>query len=244
MATYDTLGKPLGDAIFALQKAMGDAFKRDHPSDGPLDPDQIAIDAEAFAKLLSEETSKLLIQYMVAYAGKVTTAPNTGAGQDYPIPTVLMQVDESDGFVAVWWKSGPVATDWRNLLGGGTGFPGYWDAPTTPIGSNDPGDSPLVSHGNHSHEGQDPAVVESTLHTAVVPDPRNHGQVACVYAEPGTGEFAGLFTDWTEIAPGVMQRSTLGPLVSTFFDGVDPTPAYGRVSSLVGKSVIAYRAGL
>jgi hypothetical protein len=88
VATYDTLGKPLGDAIFALQKAMGDAFKRDHPSDGPLDPDQIAIDAEAFAKLLSEETSKLLIQYMVAYAGKVTTAPNTGAGQDYPIPTV------------------------------------------------------------------------------------------------------------------------------------------------------------
>jgi hypothetical protein len=244
VATYDTLGKPLGDAIFALQKSMGDAFKAAHPSDGPLDPVEIAASAAAFAKLLSEETSKLLIQYMVAYAGKVTTAPNTGDGQDYPIPTVLMQVDESDGFVAVWWKSGPVATDWRNLLGGGTGFPGYWDAPTTPIGSNDPGDSPLVSRGNHSHEGQDPAVVESTLHTAVVPDPRNHGQVACVYAEPGTGEFAELFIDWTEIATGVMQRNTFGLLTSTFFDGVDPAPAYGRISSLIGKSVIAYRAGL
>ena len=91
-----------------------------------------------------------------------------------------------------------------------------------------------------------PTQVASTLYTAMVPDPRNHGQVACCFLGQHTkGSNTPMLMDgaWTTIAPGVLQRNTAGLLPSAWLDGVDPTPAYGHVSSLVGKTVLIYYQG-
>ena len=52
MATFKTIGDLLGDAVFAAQKAEGEAFIAAHPSDGDLS--KIGVDSVAFSKKLSE----------------------------------------------------------------------------------------------------------------------------------------------------------------------------------------------
>jgi hypothetical protein len=91
-----------------------------------------------------------------------------------------------------------------------------------------------------------PATVESTLYTAMVPDPRNHGQVVCCFLGPhikGTNTPMVGSGGWTAIAPGVLQYPHVGLIPSYWLDGVDPTPAYGHVSSLIGKTVMVYYQG-
>ena len=73
------------------------------------------------------------------------------------------------------------------------------------------------------------------------PDQNDHGTVACVYADPAEAD---LFSDavWDEIAPGVMEAKSTGPLSANYFDGVDPdyyNPS--GVSSMVGVTVFAYK---
>jgi hypothetical protein len=48
------------------------------------------------------------------------------------------------------------------------GFPGFYEDPPEPVGITDPGDSPLVPHGNHSHGPGDPSVDGEYLYPAIV----------------------------------------------------------------------------
>jgi len=79
------------------------------------------------------------------------------------------------------------------------------------------------------------------------PDQNDHGTVACCFLGAhvkggnvpmfGSGAFA-------EIAPGIMERTTTGPLSDDWLDGVnvdDDNPS--GVSSLIGKTVFAYYQG-
>jgi hypothetical protein len=126
--------------------------------------------------------------------------------------------------------------------GGGISF---WDAPTTPIGSSNPGVSPLVSHGDHSHAGQDPAEVRSKLYPAKIDDPNNRGDLLCCFLGPHDRETnTPMLAEFAEIAHGVRQNTVTGLLPASWFDGVDPTPPTdGSPSSIVGQTVLVYYQG-
>ena len=118
MPTTKTLGDPLGDAVFAAQKAAGDSYLAANlPAGVTLTTDPKAI---ALGKACSEAMGEILLDYVPGYGGTVTTAPNTGAGVDLPVPSIVMQVDGGGTFVALWWKSSNAhTTDWVAINGGG-----------------------------------------------------------------------------------------------------------------------------
>lgn len=58
--------------------------------------------------------------------------------------------------------------------------------------------------------------------TARAVDPRNKGWVETVFNASWFGPGGTVFSGWTEISPGVMERTSTGPLSSTLFDGLDP----------------------
>lgn len=124
--------------------------------------------------------------------------------------------------------------------GGGGDFPGYYPNNPYADGVGDPGESWLVSRGDHRHPVA-PTISEqrSYLFTALVPNPLDEGQVACVYTSTGEANlFSGL---WTEGPTGTWTRDVVGPLLNYYFDGVSPD-AYNTsgVSSMIGLSVLAW----
>jgi hypothetical protein len=89
-----------------------------------------------------------------------------------------------------------------------------------------------------------PTAVATTLFPALKPDPLNDGFFACVFkGGHNKGGNDPMLFGWVEISPGVIEYQTLGLLDSAWLDGVDPTPAYGKASSLIGKAVLAYYQG-
>jgi len=89
-----------------------------------------------------------------------------------------------------------------------------------------------------------PTSVATTLFPAEKPDPLNLGQVVCVFTGGRTlGSEAQMLAGWTQISTGVLEYQFLGPLPSSWFDGVTVEPAYGKVSSLIGKTILAYYLG-
>ena len=47
--------------------------------------------------------------------GTVIEAAIGSTGVDLPVPSIAMQVDGFGVFAALWWKSGPNATDWTSI---------------------------------------------------------------------------------------------------------------------------------
>lgn len=89
-----------------------------------------------------------------------------------------------------------------------------------------------------------PTSVATTLFPAEKPDPLNLGQVVCVFTGPHTkGTNTPMLVGWTQVSTGVLEYQFLGPLPKSWFDGVTVEPAYGKVSSLIGKTVLAYYQG-
>ena len=88
-----------------------------------------------------------------------------------------------------------------------------------------------------------PAEVATTLCPALKPDP-NRGEVACVFLGPHTkGANTPMLAGWVEISTGVLECQSAGQIPTYWLDGVDPTPDYGKASSLIGKTVLAYYQG-
>jgi hypothetical protein len=76
-------------------------------------------------------------------------------------------------------------------------------------------------------------------HTCRIDSARNGGQCECAFNGSAWSE-GGLFPGWTEIAPGIMERTEAGPLAAGMLDGVDPDDDNATgVSSLIGKRVLA-----
>lgn len=93
------------------------------------------------------------------------------------------------------------------------------------------------------------AQMTDDYYTAMVVDARNKGWVETVFNGSAFGAGGGVFANWTEISPGVMERNTAGPLSAGMFDDLDPFTGVisgsGYTSGLlwfVGRSVLALSA--
>jgi hypothetical protein len=80
---------------------------------------------------------------------------------------------------------------------------------------------------------------QEQYHTCQIVDNRDKGVCECAFNTGSWGE-AGLFSNWTEISPGVMQQNIIGPLADQQFDDVsvdiyNPT----GISALIGQRVLA-----
>jgi hypothetical protein len=133
--------------------------------------------------------------------------------------------------------------------GDGGSVLGAYPGPMSPVGQDfDGGDDLRYAKGKHSHPippQTDPITVISTLYPAKIVDPLNRGQVACVFLGPhyGGGNTP-MLAGWVEIAPGILEYPTEGPIPATWLDGVS-VESYGSsgYSTMVGKTVLAYHPG-
>ena len=87
---------------------------------------------------------------------------------------------------------------------------------------------------------------QTIFYPANVPDPNNHGMVACCFLGPHT-KLANtpMLVGFNEISPGVFENQVAGPMPADWFDGVTliNSSVPGSVSSMIGKTVIAYYQG-
>jgi len=100
-----------------------------------------------------------------------------------------------------------------------------------------------TTSGRAAAEGHvHPSTTKSTLFTGYVQS-LNRGILHCCYTGYHTCT-PYLFSGWTYNAlTATWTKDVAGPLTAEWFDGVDPEP-YSHVSPLVGKTVMAYVAGL
>jgi hypothetical protein len=189
------IGILIGDETTDEQNAAGAAFIT---SLGSLLPTQEQ--SAEFSKLCAQIMGDVLVRHVPGYVGFTTVAPNTGGGLDYPIPAIVMQVDNSGNFVALWWKSDDAPTKWKRIDAGWVSpFPGYYEGPMVAVGSDTAGDSFTLAHGNHSHPPGNPAIDGTYLFSAKKSDPLVRVSARCLL--PWGAETGTLFSSlWTQIA--------------------------------------------
>jgi hypothetical protein len=244
-------GRGIGNDTYAVQKTAAADFLALYPDFPTLDQaTQDAIIAD-LNRLMAQVMGNAVITHAPGYGGTVTTAPNTGAGFDLPIPSFVVMVDGAGAFSSLWWKSGIPPTAWVQVAGsGGGGVTLSSDIPL-PDGIGNAGDlaSGQATAKGHVHPANPapppPATATGTLYTAKVGASLDMGSVYCAFLGPHTPHSnTPMFeVDFAEISPGVMQRDVTGPIPDSWFDGVIVTPPRGETSPLVGKRVIAYYQG-
>ena len=131
-----------------------------------------------------------------------------------------------------------------------TGFPGYYEDDPLPDGNADPGDDPLVSHGDHVHPDAFPGYYEDNPEPDGVANPGDDARVSHGnhvhpngLGPPVAAMFLGysscgqnLFgTAWTEGPTGTWTWNTPGPL---------PAAWIGDVTPVQGMRLLAWNTGV
>jgi hypothetical protein len=204
------------------QNVQGAAYVEASGSPAPA-PDPAA---QAFALLMSKILGTSIVTHVPGYVGTVTTAPNMGSGLDYPVPSIVAQVDGEGNFVDIWWKSGVVATAWTPL--------GYSSTRDDHKVATDETDQTAGGSGyllaKHSNNGNvkfsfdgssgrrvradvelpDPEVLGTYLYTTRLLDPLVRTAAKGILHH---GEIYGFGTLWETIAGvSTWQCSTVGPI--------------------------------
>jgi hypothetical protein len=184
-------GRGIGNDTYAVQKTAAADFLALYPDFPTLDQaTQDAIIAD-LNRLMAQVMGNAVITHAPGYGGTVTTAPNTGAGFDLPIPSFVVMVDGAGAFSSLWWKSGIPATAWVQVAGvsgggGGGGVTLSSDIPL-PDGIGNAGDlaSGQATAKGHIHPANPapppPALATSTLYTAKVGASLFRGDVYCPF---------------------------------------------------------------
>jgi hypothetical protein len=105
--------------------------------------------------------------------------------------------------------------------------------------------SPAAPIGSTPTRAPTPSVDIETYYTEQVVDTRNQGMLELCFLGPHAGGGnTPMLADWTEVSPGVRERTVTGPLPSAWLDGVD-ADAYNTsgTSYLLGRSVLVYYQG-
>ena len=214
---YRTIGDAIATDAIEEQIVKGDEFNAAHPAPNHM-PN--AAELAAFVRLMARIHGTAVVTHCPGYCGTVTSAPNTGEGLDFPIPSIVVQVTGGGAFFSVWWKSGYAAIDWVELASG-ISISLSTDDPL-PDGVADPGD---VASGQATAKGHVHPLVSAETHggklwTAFVPDPLALVSVDAVFHEQGGCDPKVFGTVWTEIASGVWRRNVAGHLLGVLTDDV------------------------
>ena len=110
---FRVIGDRIGQETMDEQLAQGEKFNVD--LNGQLPNADQGTDLQ---RLMARIFGTCITRHVPGYVGTTTSAPNTGAGLDFPVPSICTQVDGSGNFVEVWWKSGVNKTDWSSFGGG------------------------------------------------------------------------------------------------------------------------------
>lgn len=107
------VGDAIGSDIIALKAAYVAAFMADKQG-RPLTAGEMS----TLLLGIAQTEGQAIANHVVTYGGAYTYAPNGAPGVDIPAPSFVEQ-RVAGTFIGLWWKTGPLATDWT-LVSSGT----------------------------------------------------------------------------------------------------------------------------